>query len=92
MNKEVLNLFFEMCEIYGLPTKSIVVKTKDPDSDLYLNDFYTLDNTFEYGGYVIRLVHKHSGGVSHPFKSQRLSKKEMCAYLHGLIDANKFKK
>lgn len=86
MNTTVKNLFIRFCEVYNLKT-SAETRDKNPEQKTYYsNDFIKLDYAPHYGGYRLDVVEKHTGERFFE-TSNRVSAKEMTAYLRGLIAA-----
>lgn len=80
MNNEVKQLFEQTANLLQMPTMS----NWNKETKEYTREFLKLDFASCYGGYNIRKVLK-STGEDCPFGETRLPKKEMIAFLRGMI-------
>ena len=79
MNEEIKRLFEIFAKEVNMQTESEFIKGKG-----YKNDFLKIDFNSIYGGYRIDKVHKDTS-ESFFSESKRMGKKEMIAYLKGLL-------
>lgn len=81
-NQDVLNLFERAAGLLSWPTSG-TLERKDGNAE-YDREFLKLDYNSYYGGYVIERVLRGTG-TTHFDGFMRRNKKEMTAYLEGLI-------
>jgi predicted helicase len=80
-DKTITALFEQVAELTGYPTSG---EKDTTGANFYAREWIKMDYSAIYGGYVINIVQKGTGEAIFD-GSTRKSKKEMTAYLRGLI-------
>ena len=82
--RQIRHKFRLLANLLNLPISADLVRK---EGNCWSNDFMALDKNFIYGGYVLMLVHKETGGESYLGRNTRQNSREFDGYLQGWIDA-----
>ena len=84
---QIKSLVAQVGKKYRIPTKPEYVKNRKQGNNLYKRDWLSADYNSIYGGYVLMIVKKETGGEDYfdHSMSYRQSTKEFYSYLKGLL-------